>query len=163
MPISRRQLGLLLPALAVAAATPKRALAQARGAAPTIAGSAANPAAPRQKMLDSKNFHDKAIPYTGNDTKKMRRFFYGETHGGFGVEVHDTILAPGAQATPPHQYIYEEFIILVDGTLEAFSDGKTEVVEPGSVMWFGANKMHNVRNIGTVPARYYVVELHGNA
>jgi mannose-6-phosphate isomerase-like protein (cupin superfamily) len=40
-------------------------------------------------------------------------------------------------------------------------DGRTDTVEAGSVIFYGPGKPHNLRNIGTTPARYYVVELRG--
>jgi hypothetical protein len=30
------------------------------------------------------------------------------------------------------------------------------------VLLFGSNQTHNARNVGTIPCRYYVVELRGS-
>jgi quercetin dioxygenase-like cupin family protein len=53
-------------------------------------------------------------------------------------------------------------VIVVEGTAETFVEGKTEVAETGSVIYFGSNQMHSVRNVGTTPCRYYVLELRGS-
>jgi XRE family transcriptional regulator, regulator of sulfur utilization len=135
--ISRRDLSLLLPALAAAGAS-----AQDTG-----------------EELQTKVYHHKQIPYTGDDQKKGRRFFYGTTHTGYHLEMHETILGAGTQTHAPHKHEHEEIVIVVDGTAEMFNEGKTEVAEPGSVMYFGSNQMHSTRNVGTTPLRYYVVEL----
>jgi quercetin dioxygenase-like cupin family protein len=57
--------------------------------------------------------------------------------------------------------LHEEIVIVVEGTLEAYLDGKTEAAEAGSVIFLGSNQMHSVRNVRTTPSRYYVVELRG--
>ena len=144
MSMSRRELAWLLPALAGAvAAKPARAQTPAR------------------TKLDTKMYHHKQIPYEGNDQKKGRRFFTGETHGGFNLEVHETILGKAVETHAPHKHIHEEIIVVVEGTVETFVEGRTEVVEAGSVIFFGSNQMHSARNVGTVPSRYYVIELRG--
>ena len=144
--MTRRDLGLLLPALAATAAA-RPALAQ-------------TPAAVAK--LETKNYHHGQIPYNGNDQKKARRFFMGETHGGFNVETHETILGVGVETHAPHRHVHEEIIIVVEGTVETWIEGKTEIVEAGSVIYYGSNQMHSARNAGKVPSRYYVVELRGD-
>jgi quercetin dioxygenase-like cupin family protein len=160
MKVSRRELSLLLPALA-ATATVQRLSAQA-GAPQTTGASAASAAGTPRTRLATKNYHHSQIAYNGNDTKKARRFFMGETHGGFNLEAHETILGPGVETHAPHKHIHEEIIIVVEGTVETYNEGKTEVVEAGSVIFYGSNQMHSARNVGKVPARYYVIELRGD-
>ncbi len=144
MTLSRRDIGRLLPAL-VAAGTAAPALAQA----------------PARARLDTRNYHHDRVAYAGDDQKKGRRFFMGETHGGFNVETHETILGVGVETHAPHRHVHEEIIIVVEGTVETYVEGRTETVEAGSVIFYGSNQMHSARNVGTVPARYYVVELRG--
>ena len=50
----------------------------------------------------------------------------------------------------------------VEGTVEANMEGTKVTVPAGSVLVFGSNRMHNARNAGTTPCRYYVVELRGS-
>lgn len=144
--VSRRDLSFLLPAL-TAAGAPAQQSAQKRQA---------------RTLLPSKVYHHDRIPYTGNEQKKGRRFFFGANHKGFGLEMHETILGPGTETHAPHKHEHEEIMILFEGTLETFVEGKRETVQAGSVIYFGSNEMHNVRNPGAVPSRYYVIELRGD-
>jgi quercetin dioxygenase-like cupin family protein len=145
MPLTRREVSLMLSALATSAALPSRAEAQT----------------PRTKMLDSRLFPHAAVPYTGNETKKGRRFFQGDTHGGFNIEVHETILGAGVETHAPHQHVHEEVIVVVEGTVETYVDGRTQTLDAGSVIYFASNQMHSARNVGKTPSRYYVIELRG--
>ena len=79
----------------------------------------------------------------------------------FNLEAHETILGPGTETHAPHKHEHEEIVIVVEGTAQTFMEGKTETVEAGSVIYFGSNQMHSLRNAGTTPCRYYVVELRG--
>lgn len=145
--MSRRDLAALLPALAMAG-TARTADAQTT--------------APARARLDTKNYLHSQIPYTGNAQKKGRRFFIGETHGGFNVETHETILGVGVETHAPHRHVHEEIIIVVEGSVETYNEGRTQIVEAGSVIFYGSNQMHSARNAGKVPARYYVIELRGD-
>jgi quercetin dioxygenase-like cupin family protein len=140
MQLSRRDLAVLLPALA--------------------AGNAA--AQPQQlKTLPSKVYHSSKLPYDGDEKKKGRQFMDGVEHAGFHLEMHETILGAGIQTHDPHKHVHDEIVILVEGTAEALIEGKTDTVETGSVIYFASNQMHSVRNIGATPCRYYVIELRG--
>jgi XRE family transcriptional regulator, regulator of sulfur utilization len=139
MPLSRRDLGLLLPALA-----------------------AMNAQGQQSPALASKVYHNGQLAYQGDDKKKGRRFFYGKNHIGFNLEMHETILGPGTATHAPHKHEHEEIVIVMDGKVESYLDGVTEVAEPGSVFYYGSNQMHSARNAGTVPCRYLVLELRGN-
>jgi XRE family transcriptional regulator, regulator of sulfur utilization len=142
MNISRRDLKFLLPVLAG-----MKAGAQQQGAGAT---------------LPSKVYKHEAIPYRAeHERKKGRRFFAGGNRDGFGLEMHETILAPGTETHAPHKHLHEEVVIVVEGSVEAFVDGTTEKAEAGSVIYFASNQMHNARNAGTVNCRYYVIELRG--
>lgn len=140
MNLSRRNLSFLLPALVASATAQDQKV-------PTLA---------------TKVYRDDQVPYEGNQQKKARRFFNGAEHSGFHIEMHETMLGPGTETHAPHKHGHEEIIILAEGTLEAYLDGKTEAVPTGSVIYFGPNQMHSVRNTGTKTCRYYVVELRGH-
>lgn len=139
MQYSRRDLGLLLPMAAAIAAK-----------------------AQEHQPLPARIYHSDAIPYAGDGAKKGRQFFHGVNHTGFALEMHETILGPGIQTHAPHKHEHEEVLVVFEGRLEALLDGKTEAVEAGSVIYFGSNQMHSVRNIGRTPCRYYVLELRGS-
>jgi mannose-6-phosphate isomerase-like protein (cupin superfamily) len=140
MRISRRDLSFLLPMLA--------------------AGAQAQQTAPVETMT-SRAYPTDQIPYKGDDKKRSREFFLAQTHSGFKIEMHETNLGPGIEAHPPHRHIHEEIMVVTAGSLEANMDGVKTTVPAGSVLVFGSNKPHNVRNPGTVTAKYYVIELRG--
>ena len=141
MEFSRRDLGFLLPALA--------------------AGNAGGQTA-QAGTLASKVYHHGQIAYEGDAKKKGRRFFYGKTHDRFTLEMHETVLGEGTATHAPHKHEHEEIVIVVEGAVEAYFDGKTEIAEAGSVIYFGSNQMHSARDAGTGPCRYYVIELRGS-
>jgi len=144
MKISRRDLSALLPLLAAAKA------------------SAQQPARPVKKNLPGTVYHVKDIAYAGDEKKKGRRIFRGVNRGGFDFEMHETVLGPGVQTHEPHKHAHEEIMIVLEGAMESFLDGKWEMAETGAVLYNGTNQMHTVRNVGTVPVRYYVIELRGD-
>ncbi len=146
MSITRRDLGLLLPALASAARAQQ---------------TPATPAKPA--ILPSKLYRTEDIPYTGDDKKRGRRIFLGTTHTGFNLEMHETVLAPGEISHPPHKHVHEEIIVIVEGTIEASIEGKIDRATAGSVSFFASNEMHNFKNIGPGHCRYYVLELRADA
>ena len=71
------------------------------------------------------------------------------------------MLGEGTETHAPHKHEHEEIVIVVEGAVETYLEGKTEVAEAGSVIYFGSNQMHSARNAGRAPCRYYVVELRG--
>jgi quercetin dioxygenase-like cupin family protein len=111
--------------------------------------------------LPAKVYHSTQVPYTGDERKKARRFFFGAEQSGFNLEMHETVLGPGVETHPAHTHAHQEIIILIEGTVDVFMDGRTEKVEAGSVIFYEPNKPHNLRNTGTTACRYYVVELRG--
>ena len=74
------------------------------------------------------------------------------------LEMHVTTLNAGQQSHPPHQHAAEELIIIKEGTLESFVNGEYRRVGPGSIVFQASNQPHSIRNVGTGPATYHVVQ-----
>ena len=74
-------------------------------------------------------------------------------------ECHVTTLNPGIMSHPPHLHPQEEFIILKEGTLDVSLNGKVKRAGLGSLLFFAANDLHNVTNVGAGPATYLVFNL----
>ena len=140
MDLSRRELQFLLPLLA----------AQAN-------------AEDHPVRLDSKIYRPDQSTDLHGQPKKGGRIFYGTDHSGFGLEMHQTVLGPGVASHEPHQHVHEEIMIVLEGTLETYVEGKTDIAEKGAIIYYGSNQMHRARNAGTIPARYYVLELRGHS
>ena len=74
------------------------------------------------------------------------------------LEMHITTLDAGLESHPPHQHPAEELIIIKEGTLESFVNGEYKRVGPGSIVFQASNQPHSIRNVGTTPATYHVVQ-----
>jgi quercetin dioxygenase-like cupin family protein len=74
-------------------------------------------------------------------------------------ESHITTLLPGKASHEPHCHPQEELILLKEGRLEVHLNGQTHEVGPGSVLFFASNDAHAVRNVGSGPATYWVINL----
>ena len=74
------------------------------------------------------------------------------------LEMHITTLNAGQQSHPPHQHVAEELLIIKEGTLEALVNGQQQKVGPGSIVFQASNQPHTIKNIGTGPATYHVIQ-----
>ena len=151
---SRRDLSLLLPALAASAAA---------SAQNTKQGSAAPAAAdnPVEKMpvMKTMAYRYADLPATTNGQNKQRRMFTAKTHTGFKMESHMSDIAPGEVNHPPHQHLREEMMLIREGAMELTIAGKPHRLGPGDVGVIGSNEMHNAKNVGTVVAKYFIVNI----
>jgi XRE family transcriptional regulator, regulator of sulfur utilization len=73
------------------------------------------------------------------------------------LEMHVTWLPAGQSSHAPHTHPNEEVIIIREGTLDAFQNGKTTRVGPGAILFMASNQPHNVTNVGDTTAVYHVI------
>jgi quercetin dioxygenase-like cupin family protein len=132
MKLSRRELAVLVPALAAAA--PKDPLPSA-----------------------TYRFEDLKVKENGQN--RSRDVFDGLTHTGFHIDIHETELAPGMAPHPPHHHEHEEMVMVREGTLEVTISGKASTLGPGSVAYVASNEEHGWRNAGKTQAHYFVLAL----
>jgi len=153
---SRRDLGLLLPALAAAGAK-----AQTSGSAPTKAGAAPAEANSVEKLpvIKTQAFLYNELPVATNGKNKQRRMFTAKTHTGFKMEAHQSDIAPGEVNHPPHHHLREEMMLVRLGTMELTISGKPYRLGPGDVGVIGSNEEHNAKNVGTTRAEYFIVNI----
>ncbi len=137
MKYSRRNFGMLLPALAASQLSAQES----------------------SKRLPSKAFPFESLPTKVNGTNKSHAVLDGETHSGFPVEVHVTELPAGQSPHPPHKHVHEEMFLMQAGILDATVNGKTQRLTPGSVCYVNSNDEHGVHNPGPDRAEYFVVAL----
>ena len=103
---------------------------------------------------------------TGNGGES-RSVMHGTLATGESVNLHQTMQVVGA--TPPalHVIQHSEFIYVREGELKFDHevDGKvvSERVGPGGVIYVAFGTRHAVKNVGSVPARYIVVAIGGDA
>ena len=108
-------------------------------------------------ILKSQVFDWNAMTAKENAYGSSRPLFRAPTVTLDELEMHVTTLNPGQTSHAPHQHANEELIILREGTLETLSLGQWKRVGPGSIIFNASNDLHGVKNVGTVPAVYHVV------
>ena len=135
MKYSRRDLGLLFPALA------------------------ATRAAGQTTALPSKIFRFEDLAVRSSGPNRMRAVLEGVTHAGVPIELHITELAPGEAPHPPHHHVHEEMILMLEGTVEVTIRDHSASIGPGSSAFVASNEQHGWRNVGNNAARYFVLAL----
>ena len=150
---TRRDLVMALAALAAAGGG-----ALAAQAAPSPASTGEGGSEPR--LLHSEIFaFDKLPVHPSAAGGASRPVIHGTLKTGEFVEVHETTLPPGQMPHPPHRHTHSEFLLIREGRLQVKSDGQEGVVEPGGVIFTASGVLHSLKNIGDVPANYFVVAI----
>ncbi|TCP35072.1 cupin domain-containing protein [Sphingomonas sp. BK235] len=134
-----RDVALIAAGIALGAAAP--------GVARTAAGAVLGPAV----------FDWSRLVATPTPTGAVRQVVRRPTATLRELEIHVTTLDPGRSSHPPHTHPNEELVIVDAGTVETLSAGTWQRVGPGSVIFNASNAPHALRNVGTAPARYHVV------
>lgn len=109
------------------------------------------------KLMRSEVFDWNDAPVKHEEVRTVRQFFQAPTATLAELELHVTTLKPGDTSHAPHRHENEELVIIKEGTVEAFSNDKTKVVGPGSVIFNASNELHGIRNVGEGPATYHVI------
>jgi len=86
-----------------------------------------------------------------------RAVFNGPTATLDEINCHITTLNPGARSGAPRRHLQEEVIIVKEGRVEATADGHSQIVGPGSVIFFASGATTCLRNAGDGPCTYTVV------
>jgi quercetin dioxygenase-like cupin family protein len=135
---SRRDLALLLPALAAT-----RAKAQ-----------------PGNIPSKAYKFEDIPVKLSGpGNVNKSRAVLKGDLHHGFPLEVHQTELPPGGAPHAPHQHVHEEMFVVLMGQVDFTVNGVTTRLGPSSVGFAAGGDVHGLHNGSDAPCRYIVFEL----
>lgn len=138
MPVTRRDL--IVAAAASALTTSIAALAQA----------------PRP-LIGPSVFEYSALPAHRTDVGELRDVARGPTATLEELEMHVTTLNPGLASHPPHRHANEELVIVDRGQVETLSEGSWRRAGPGSIIFNASNSLHALRNVGTTPATYHVI------
>ena len=108
-------------------------------------------------IMQSSVFDWNRIAEKKTDVGSVRQFFRTPTATLDELECHVTTLNPGQMSHPPHKHLNEELVIVREGTVEVLSNGEMKRVGPGSVIFNASNQLHSLKNVGTVPATYHVI------
>ena len=178
--ISRRDLCVSLPAFAVLGASASTAAASQARAPENFAGQTlppagqapapapASPPAPANVLAASRAIAFDAMPVrTMANGGESRDIVHGALATGETVNLHQSMQVVGATANAPHVIQHSEFILVREGELEfqheVAGQMVSEKVGPGGVFYVAFGTRHTVKNVGTVPARYFVVAIGGDA
>ena len=108
-------------------------------------------------ILGSTVFHWNEMKAVKNEKGEVRTLCKTPTATIDQLEMHITTLNPGQASHAPHTHVNEELIILREGVVETLSKGVWVRVEAGSVIFNASNDLHALRNVGTTPATYHVI------
>ena len=92
----------------------------------------------------------------------VRSVFRGPTTTLEELEIHVSTLNPGDNSHAAHKHPNEELVIIKEGTVETLSNGEWKKLGPGSIIFNASNEMHELKNVGTTPATYHVINWKTN-
>jgi mannose-6-phosphate isomerase-like protein (cupin superfamily) len=108
------------------------------------------------------------FPFDGMTMRKMpnggesRDVIRGVLMTGEAVGVHESVLPVGSVPNPQHKIQHSEFIMVQEGMVEFEHGEKAEKVGAGGVIYVALGTMHTLKNVGDVPAKYFVVAIGGD-
>lgn len=154
MNVSRRDLALLLPALAAVNASGQQPNSKKGKSGPPM-------------VLQSKGYEFTEMKPKGDGPRPAVTVFDGITTRGQLLSIHLSLLGPGLAPHPPHQHANEELVIILEGTLELelgghsneFGHGQLTRLGPGSLAYLASMDHHGWHNVGTTLAKYYVLAI----
>jgi quercetin dioxygenase-like cupin family protein len=116
-----------------------------------------------QQPAASQTFVFEELPVNEGETTRIRDMLKGTTRTGYTLDMHVTELAPGQAPHAGHRHIHEEMLMLMEGELDVAIEGRTVRLGRGSAVFVASNDLHGWRNVGTSPARYFVLALGDDA
>jgi uncharacterized RmlC-like cupin family protein len=107
-------------------------------------------------------FVDRGNDYLEDAVTRWRPypFFHGHTPNVEAMESHLSVLSAGHSPHPPHAHVEEELLLVLDGVAEILitdgdrSEGRVEVLGPGSFVYHPAYQHHTIRNRSDAPVTY---------
>jgi mannose-6-phosphate isomerase-like protein (cupin superfamily) len=143
MSMTRREMCLLLPGAIL----------------PVVAASVAEGSEQDDSLPSASYAFETLTAHTAASGAQVREILKGKLATGESLETHATTLPPGTMPHPPHHHVHSEMFLMREGTLELTVNGKTYQLGPGAVGFVRSNEEHGVKNVGTTPANYFVVEV----
>jgi uncharacterized cupin superfamily protein len=103
---------------------------------------------------------DRLMPSPGGQPRAFEsQLLFERSTGCLGaLHTHFSVLAPGG-GYAAHVDDHDVVIVLVEGEVETLGQG----VHAPAVIHYAAGELHGIRNPGSDPARYLVVEFHARA
>jgi len=139
MPVTRRELCSMLPAVLIPAILPSEA------------------SAAQEESMPSAVYPFEKLPVRTPNGAEIRAVLKGKLATGESLEVHETTLPPGGMPHPAHHHVHSEMWLIREGTVELAINGTSHRFGLGSVGFVHSNDEHGIKNVGTTPATYFVV------
>lgn len=111
----------------------------------------------RSAVMSSSAIEWTTVPVRETAYGSVRQFWRAPTATLDELELHVTTLNPGQTSHAPHRHPNEELLVIREGTVEALVLGEWKRLGPGSVIFQATNELHGIRNVGTGPATYHVI------
>jgi mannose-6-phosphate isomerase-like protein (cupin superfamily) len=108
------------------------------------------------------------FPVDGMTMRKMpnggesRDVLRGALVTGEAVGVHESVLPVGSVPNPQHVIQHSELIMVQEGMVEFEHGDQAEKVGAGGVIYVALGTQHTLKNVGDVPAKYFVVAVGGD-
>ena len=115
--------------------------------------------AEQEPSLPTAMFPFDRLPVHTSSTAVTRAVLKGKLSTGESLEVHETTLPPGDAPHPPHHHAHSEMWLIREGTVDITVNDLTTRLGPGSLGFVRSNDEHGIKNVGLVPAIYFVVAI----
>jgi quercetin dioxygenase-like cupin family protein len=109
------------------------------------------------EILHSTVFNWDAMPVKETKVGSVRSVVRTPTATLDELEMHVTTLRAGESSHAPHKHPNEELVIIKEGTVEVLNAGVWKRAEAGSIVFNASNELHALRNVGSGPTTYHVV------
>jgi mannose-6-phosphate isomerase-like protein (cupin superfamily) len=110
---------------------------------------------------------DQMTARTNASGGESRDIAHGTLATGETVNLHQSMQVVGQTPAPLHVIQHSEFILVREGEIEFDHEveGKivAEKVGPGGVVYVAFGTRHVIKNAGSVPAKYFVIAIGGDA
>ena len=81
---------------------------------------------------------------------------------GESVGMHESVQPAGVAPVELHVIHHSELILIQEGSMLVEHDGKQEKAGPGDMVYVAEGTTHRMTNVGTGPAKYFVVQVGGD-
>jgi len=98
------------------------------------------------------------IKFKPHERGGVRQFFDRPTAMLNRFDIHVTQLNVGFKSHEPHTHVNEEIILMLDGNAEVQIGITHQKANPGDVVLYGSNILHNITNIGSIPCLYFAIQ-----
>jgi (S)-ureidoglycine aminohydrolase len=98
------------------------------------------------------------IKFKPHERGGVRQFFDRPTAMLNRFDIHVTQLNVGFKSHEPHTHVNEEIILMLDGNAEVQIGITHQKANPGDVILYGSNILHNITNVGSIPCLYFAIQ-----